>query len=167
LSDPMSRAKYGAPLEWIGAHSSCGSDECLPWPFCVTPKGYGQVRIGGRLDGAHRVMCGLVYGPAPSGMEVAHSCGNRACCNPRHLRYATSSENKQDKLLHGTHQGGERNPRSKLTAAAVRDIRTRRACGEARSVLAAEYGVSPAAVRQIDIGRTWAGIANRPPNTDG
>lgn len=51
---------------------------------------------------------------------------------------------------------GERNGQAKLTEAALSDIRARVANGETQAALAAEYGVSRAAVCLALKGRTWA-----------
>lgn len=88
----------GAAYRWICAQATAWvSDECLPWPFSRDDKGYGTFGYLGRPYKAHRYMCQLVHGPAPSPKHVAsHSCGNghQGCANPRHLRWATQSENQ-------------------------------------------------------------------------
>lgn len=42
---------------------------------------------------AHRVAYILTKGDIPDGLLILHSCGNRRCCNPAHLRQGTQSEN--------------------------------------------------------------------------
>ena len=54
---------------------------------------------------------------------------------------------------------GERNGHSRLTADAVRDIRSSAAAGVATSVLARRYGVGWAAVQGVLAGRTWGHVA--------
>jgi hypothetical protein len=71
-------------------------------------------------------MCLLRYGPPPTeGHVAAHSCGNGSggCVHPRHVRWATASENEQDKVVHGTSNRGERCGSAKLTEDDVRTIR--------------------------------------------
>lgn len=45
---------------------------------------------------AHRVAYELAVGPIPDGMEIDHSCRNRRCVNPSHLRIATRKQNQEN-----------------------------------------------------------------------
>lgn len=72
-------------------------DEC--WPFMgarVPAGGYGRFRLNKRLVAAHRVAYMLAYGNIPLGLDVMHHCDNPPCCNPRHLKAATTKENLDD-----------------------------------------------------------------------
>jgi hypothetical protein len=117
----------GEPMKFIlGVALPFKRDECLEWPFCKN-FGYGIVRHEGRSTGSHRLVCELAHGPAPHPKaEAAHSCGNRICCNPHHLRWATRIENQADRLQHGTHNRGSKQGQSKLTEEDVRKIRALR-----------------------------------------
>lgn len=151
------RARRGAPVEWLLDQDDLTGDECRLWPFGQT-HGYGSLRYEGRTWHAHRLICMLVHGQPDAGQtDVAHSCGNRLCCNPLHLRHATASENQRDKISHGTSQRGEQNSSAKLTEGAVRQIKA--AIG-ARSMreLAVDYGVSINAISLIAKGVNWAHV---------
>lgn len=131
------------------------TDECVSWPFrSHYSNGYGAVTFNGSLTGAHRAVCEIYHGPPGEGKEAAHSCGSRSCVNPRHIRWATPSENAADKHEHGTANNGEANPRAKLTWENVRAIR---ALGGkvTQEKIAALYGVSRRAVGMILQGTTW------------
>lgn len=110
----------GQAVAWIRQHAAHQSDECLVWPFSTNGTGYGRLGFEGQGYYAHRFMCELVHGAAPSpDHEVAHSCGNgmRGCVNPRHLEWKTRSENHLDRRRHGTHATSHYGPRGKLTSA--------------------------------------------------
>lgn len=116
--------EYGLPLKWLRSQVSHDSDECLPWPFGDNGNGYGQVRFEGTSRYPHRIMCGWVHGQSPSPLhQAAHSCGNRLCVNPQHLRWSDQSGNELDKVGHGRDIRGERHPNAKLTEKDVLEIR--------------------------------------------
>ena len=64
-------------------------DDCWPWQRAHTAKGYGLVRIYGKLMRAHRVAWCLHHKVVPTllppDVEVHHTCETNNCCNPRHL----------------------------------------------------------------------------------
>jgi hypothetical protein len=142
-------------LKWLLNHVSVEQDECLIWPFSFTSRGYPAFGVGRKQIGAHRYVCQLAHGLPPEGSQAAHSCGVPACVNPKHLRWATASENQADKLLHGTLAYGQSNAASKLTLEDVQEIKA--AIGTApQKVLAERYGVSQAAITFIATGRNWS-----------
>ena len=49
--------------------------------------------MGNRCPTAHRVAYVLTHGEPPQGMDIAHTCHNKLCCNPAHLEAQTRSEN--------------------------------------------------------------------------
>jgi hypothetical protein len=135
-------------------------DSCVLWPFKLRD-GYGVVsmpRPGRRIRPAHQLVLEAAGVPRPAGAtEVRHLCGNRACVNLAHLTWGTKSENQRDRYeLHGDPgPDGERNGRHKLTEDDVREIR---ASHETQKVLAARFGVSPAAISMAKTGATWPHI---------
>jgi hypothetical protein len=133
-------------------------DECLLWPFGRRGRGYGTMIVAGKNSFVHRVLCEEVNGPPTSSEHQAgHRCGNGhlGCVTKRHLSWKTPSENQMDRLLHGTHSRGERNPTAKLTEADVIEILTFK--GEASIASIAErYSVSQTAIREIHSGKRWS-----------
>lgn len=72
--------------------------ECWLWKASETNKGYGQFRYKGIVDKAHRVAYILNNGDIPDGMWVLHTCDNRLCCNPRHLRLGDPQDNVSESV---------------------------------------------------------------------
>ena len=143
----------GAPCDFLEAAIGSETDECIPWPFGTRGGGYGSVYIDGRSRLVHRVVCERVHGDAPTQEhEAAHSCNNRPCINPRHLRWATPTENAADKIAHGTLMVGEANPMHKLSIGEVQAIREQ---GGPLRVAADEFGVSITTVHRIRRRESW------------
>lgn len=133
----------GEAYLWIVANVAHQSDECLVWPFSTNGTGYGRLGYDGRGYYAHRLMCEMAHGTAPTpDLEVAHSCGNGmgGCCNPRHLEWKTRSENHLDRRRHGTHATSKYGPRGKLTSTDKMEILALKGKMPQR-VIAAKYGV--------------------------
>lgn len=102
--------------------------------------------------------------PAKPGEEVCHGPAGISENNPGNLYYGPRARNSQDRKRDGTWMGGENNGLAKLTWVKAAEIRQRFDAGERMSGLAAEFGVSPAAIRQVIRGKTWAAMA--PPGQD-
>lgn len=137
---------------------SYDGDECLIWPYGKDRRGYAQTNLKDKRGYVSRLVCEEEYGPPPSPEhQAAHSCGNGhlGCVAKRHLRWATPVENSADKLLHGTHQFGERNAQAKLSAQDVLEIRQSSETGRA---LAKRFGVQPSCVSRIRTGKRWPQI---------
>jgi len=155
--DPLSgRTRNGAPVDFL--RSVAKTDQCIDWPYLVNEAGYGQVRLDGKMMNAHRAALIIHNGkPELEGAHAAHKpikCHNRRCVNPRHLRWATPSENMRDRALDGTQARlhGTKHGAAKLTEADVVEIR--RAKTPQRK-LALEYGVSLSTINGIILGKRW------------
>ena len=140
-------------MEFLLRAMSFETDECILWPW-GTQTGYGSFFKDKKRALAHIFVCHGAHGEPPTTKhEVAHSCGVRKCINKRHLRWATKSENMADKLIHGTHNRGERGGLTKLTKEQVIEIRT----GKRRqTALAKEFGVTVATINDAKHHRTWS-----------
>jgi|KBSMisStaDraftv2_1062788.scaffolds.fasta_scaffold00032_28 hypothetical protein len=131
-------------------------DECLLWPYGRTAKGYA--RIGAKNFGTvlvARIVCKRVHGEPPTPKhDSAHSCGNGhlGCVTPKHIRWATRSENYADSVEHGTASRGERNGRAKLTWKLVEQIRKSRG---SQRLLAAKFNVDQRTVGRILRREIW------------
>lgn len=124
------------------------------------PTGYLRVtlcRDGKRHDRyIHRLVLEAFVGPCPKGMQCRHFPDPDKSNNKlENLSWSTIKENHADKLVHGTHHRGERNPQAKLTAKDVREIRLRVLAGERMGDIAREFGVSPSNITVIMKYERW------------
>ena len=79
---------------------------CWEWQKSLGSHGYGNIATGGqRNETVHRVSHEVFIGPIPKGLLVLHSCNNRKCCNPAHLRAGTTRDNIEDAKKAGTWKG--------------------------------------------------------------
>ena len=134
------------------------TEECILWPFGLDAQGYGHCRYEGKMWRTHILAAFLAYGERPDGYVVAHAptrCHNRACLNPRHLRYASTGDNNRDRARDGTDPSGMRNGRSRLNEQRVHFIRLS-SLPVAR--LAAMFGVHTDTVRLVRSGGTWSSL---------
>lgn len=129
---------------------------CWNWTASVDTHGYGHMRADGKVRLAHRLSYEAHRGPIPKGMQVCHHCDNRTCLNPSHLFIGTWRDNMMDKLSKNrqsrTRQCGETNPRSKLTEADVRAIRS---ATDKQQAIADQYGLHRAYISLIRSGKRW------------
>jgi hypothetical protein len=146
----------GYAEKFLLACANAISSRCIEWPFARHAKGYGHVRWGGQVRKAHRVVCEIVHGPAPSDRhEAAHNpivCNNPSCVNPAHIRWALPVENSADREIAGTTARGARAGKTILTEEQVRIARTDPR--EPRD-LAKEFGVAETTIRGIRARRSW------------
>lgn len=135
-----------------------GPDDCWLWTASISDFGYGRIGIDG-VGGvalAHRFSYELAKGPIHGDLLVCHQCDVPACVNPAHLFLGTHGDNSADMASKGRQTRGEKNPRAKLTEAAVRDIRARHASGSASiRQLANGHAVSEGAIDSIVRRRRW------------
>lgn len=76
--------------------------ECWTWIAAKNPKGYGLFWHQKSARLAHRVAYELLSGPIPEGAELDHTCWNRACVRPEHIRLVRHSQNTQNRA--GAHR---------------------------------------------------------------
>ena len=77
------------------------SKKCWVWIGAKNEHGYGQVKLDGKMRGAHRVMFSLWNGEIPLGKNVLHRCDNPPCVKPSHLFIGTHTDNMRDMFAKG------------------------------------------------------------------
>jgi hypothetical protein len=156
-ASPRSKSKN---LRWIDdLLRSTVSNDCIEWPFSKRGSGYGQIVWKYKRTTSHRVICELAHGaPTTPEHQAAHSCGNRSCCNPRHLSWKTPIDNIHDKIEHGTQLMGDDIHCSKLKSRDVSAIKKMIGNGARLKGIATAYGVSIATISDIKCSRTWRHI---------
>lgn len=134
--------------QWTGCHEWGGG----------LSDGYGRIDIDGRSVRTHRASYEYHHGPIPAGLVVCHHCDNRRCWNPDHLFAGTRAQNQTDMTEKGRSTKGETNPKAVLTEDQVLAI-----ASDCRSQhqIAAAFGISRSAVRDIKTGRNWGWLTGR------
>jgi hypothetical protein len=126
------------------------SDGCWIWSGATDKDGYGIFSYGRKSYRAAKLALELDGRPVPKGLYACHTCDNPPCIRPDHLYPGTPTQNMADAIARG-----RLNPRTKLTADQVVDIR--RAAGT-HDEIAATFGVSRANISLIREGKTWRAL---------
>lgn len=144
----------GEPIRFINGHNRRKSpveyvvDQetgCWIWQRGINAYGYGRAYDKGKTVQAHRLFYERKYGPIPDGLDPDHLCRNRACVNPDHMELVSRAENVR------------RGAAAKLSMAKARFIRAvvLAPIKPSRRALAAEFGVTVAAIQAVLEGRSW------------
>lgn len=132
---------------------------CWNWTGRIGRGGYGTFLLGGSHYAAHRLsaywFCKVPNprheGPRTTGI-VLHSCDNKRCVNPAHLRVGTAAENTADSYDRGLQvvPSGGKHHRAKLTDEQAADIRKQYAeLAHNQYELATKYGVCQRTINKI------------------
>lgn len=145
-----------------------GRGEAKPWNEAqqLTPEinryGYLYVILSGlngrKLLCIHTLVLEAFVGPRPAGLECRHLDGNNKNNRLENLCWGTVTENRHDRILHGTSNQGERCNTAKLTEGDVRLIRKRAANGERQRAIAKDFPVDWTTVGNVVRRQTWKHI---------
>lgn len=151
---------HGATEEFLRSLVGTKKRRCIEWPYARNRAGYGLAVVNGEQKTANNWMCRLAHGePFSIWNHAAHSCGNPACVNPNHLRWATHAENMADKEKDGTVNRGERNGKTTLTED---DVRAIRAAPPFLTPLMERYGLTRSSIARIRSGKRWGHVSGPP-----
>ncbi len=114
----------------------------------------------------HHLVAAAFIGPAPGPIgrgadeyQINHLDGSRANNRPSNIEWVTPKENHAHAARMGLKARGEGHGNAVLTAARVRDIRTRIRGGETHRAIALDEGISRPTVTAINNGRVWRHVA--------
>lgn len=130
---------------------------CWVWSGDRNSNFYGLFKAGPKLWKTHRLVYQLYhYVQLLPSQHLLHSCHNRLCCSPIHLRVGSHAENMKDKVAAGRafRPKGENNGRHRITATMAEFIRTETQYDE--QYLSALAGISVRQVRRIRRGESWS-----------
>lgn len=127
---------------------------CIEWVGARQTGGYGTLKVGSKMVGAHRVSWFLKYGVWPD-LWVLHRCDNPACVNPEHLFLGTAADNNRDRDEKGRHRAlrGDDAPWAKLTGLEVSEIIALTETRMSLSEIGKLFGVGAAYVSSLRHGR--------------
>ncbi len=152
--------RHRSPLEdyadWFWLQVRPVPSTCWEWQRSKSSTGYGHARFNGRIRHAHIISWTLTYGIEPT-KWILHSCDNRICVNPAHLREGSAAENTQDMIDRDRRKHCVLGP--KLKTDDVVKIRVRRASGESLKSIAASFGVTVQTISFTVNRRTHRGVA--------
>jgi hypothetical protein len=134
-----------------------GEQDCWEWTAACVTSGYGHFVVRGKHLNACHISLALAGRPRPADLHSLHSCDNRKCCNPAHLRWGTCAENMADRDARNRlpPRKGSANNLAKLTEESVRQIRS--AAGIHREI-AARFAVSRSTVSLIRANKIWTHV---------
>lgn len=107
----------------------------------------------------HRLVLFTFKGPSDFNEECRHLDGNKINCRLDNLEWGTHSDNMCDKLLHNTHNRGERQGLSMLTEEKIKKIREiYNKGGSTQKEVAKNFGVSQQNISDIINYKRWGHI---------
>lgn len=68
------------------------TDHCWHWLGAKSPQGYGKLKVEGKIFSAHRISFYLKSSKDPGRQRIQHTCGDKGCVNPDHLKLAANLE---------------------------------------------------------------------------
>lgn len=128
---------------------------CMEWTGSKFPNGYGQIKIKGKMMGAHRFSWKLINSHIPEKMCICHICDNKICVNIEHLFLGTVKDNCLDKVSKKRSVFGERNGRCVIKESDIQKIRKELSKGIDQRDIAKKYGVAQTTISAIKLKKSW------------
>lgn len=150
----MGEGETFAEKFWSRVAVTANPEKCWNWFGTIERSGYGRAMFEGRNAATHRIAFALHNGYMPVNF-VLHSCDNRKCVNPNHLREGTHQENMDDMVKRNRSPKGERHPLCILNEEKVREIRCLLAEGQTQESIAKMFGVNRGSIAGIARNIIW------------
>lgn len=132
--------------------------DCWIWVGSKFDNGYGAFWLRKQNMGAHRAAWSLKNGLIPEGACILHSCHNRCCVNPDHLRAGSQQDNADDMVNANRQTRGESHSQSKLTKVEVMEIRELYTVGMSVAELMEKFSIVQQTISKIVKGSRWSHI---------
>lgn len=139
-----------------------GPDECWPWVGAKEWAGYGKFCMHDKSMKANTwalIIAGVPRPDRPNHLAL-HSCDNRLCVNPSHLRWGSHQDNANDRTQRRGNYSrlnlcGKTQSVAKLDAVSAREVFL--AEGRHKDI-AEKYGVSRTLVGSVKNLKVWAHV---------
>ena len=133
-----------------------GPDDCWIWRG-GRQRGYGAFYNKGNVERAHRISYIIEHGNIDNKLLVLHSCDNKLCVNPKHLRQGSHIDNVHDAMNKELY-----NNNKKLNTEAVKVIKWmlkyRKNVYGIGNKLARLYNVDKVTISLIKRGKIWSRV---------
>lgn len=154
MRKPRTALQSMPSIDYLKQFCEITESNCYLWRYS-TSAGYGALKtVEGRVK-LHRYVCEIEHGKPEVGQLCLHSCDNRACINPDHLRWGTYKDNWDDAKSRNRHTHGELNGHSKLKAIDIKAIYEMRNAGMTLQAIANNFKVTRQAIWFVLQGKTW------------
>ena len=139
-------------------------EECWEWEGSKDKDGYGWFTKDTKTISAHRYSLKLKLNnfDLPTEVQARHTCDNRGCVNPDHLKEGSAADNSADMVERNRQVCGEKQHSSVLTEEQAKEIliqyRADKQSGRlygSLERLAKSYGVDKQVVSRLTAGKTW------------
>lgn len=173
----MTEQQFRARFEWdVNPETGCWDNirgagisspryyPLMSWRRSEGAPPYQHHGASGQKIRVHKIAYLIWKGPIPDGFEIAHSCDNPACFNPKHLSLKTHRENVQDMIdrdrqarsYEVNYTDGSRSiTRARLTPQQVIEIRE---SSLPARIFAEKYDVAIETIYRARSGRHWKHI---------
>jgi hypothetical protein len=144
--------------------NSVRNSDCLEWQGYIPEKGvhYGMMYYPKtkKYHAVHRLSYVVFKGEIPDGFCVLHSCDNKKCIEPSHLRLGTKKENSKDMVDRKRHpylikNRGSAHHKAKLNEEKIKEIIELRKMGLTLVQISEKFGMHYSMIGYICQGKNW------------